>query len=43
MISSRRRLLTSEGTGRYRETAEVRAEEFGSHLDDTVLDNSTGR
>jgi carbonic anhydrase/acetyltransferase-like protein (isoleucine patch superfamily) len=28
---------------RYRETAEVRAEEFGSHLDDTVLDNSTGR
>jgi hypothetical protein len=27
---------------RYRETAEVRAEEFGSHLDDTVLDNSTG-
>lgn len=28
---------------RYRETAEVRAEEFRSHLDDTVLDNSTGR
>jgi carbonic anhydrase/acetyltransferase-like protein (isoleucine patch superfamily) len=28
---------------RYREIAEVRAEEFGSHLDDTVLDNSTGR
>jgi len=28
---------------RYRETAEVRAEEFGSHLDDTVLDSGTGR
>lgn len=28
---------------RYRETAEVRAEEFGSHFDDTALDNSTGR
>jgi carbonic anhydrase/acetyltransferase-like protein (isoleucine patch superfamily) len=27
----------------YRETAEVRAEEFGSHFEDTVLDNSTGR
>jgi carbonic anhydrase/acetyltransferase-like protein (isoleucine patch superfamily) len=28
---------------RYRETAEVRAEEFGSHLDDTILDDGTGR
>ena len=28
---------------RYRETAEVRAEEFESHLDDTVVDNGTGR
>jgi carbonic anhydrase/acetyltransferase-like protein (isoleucine patch superfamily) len=27
---------------RYRETAEVRAEEFGSHLDDTVLDDGGG-
>jgi carbonic anhydrase/acetyltransferase-like protein (isoleucine patch superfamily) len=27
---------------RYRETAEVRAEEFGSHLDDTVLDDGSG-
>jgi carbonic anhydrase/acetyltransferase-like protein (isoleucine patch superfamily) len=27
---------------RYRETAEVRAEEFGSHLDDTILDDGTG-
>ena len=28
---------------RYRETAEVRAQEFGSHLDDNVLDSGTGR
>jgi carbonic anhydrase/acetyltransferase-like protein (isoleucine patch superfamily) len=28
---------------RYRETAEVRAEEFGSHLDDTIVDDGTGR
>jgi hypothetical protein len=28
---------------RYRETAEVRAEEFGSHLDDIVMDSGTGR
>lgn len=28
---------------KYRETAEVRAEEFGSHLDDTVMDERTGR
>src|SRR5215216_4459960 len=28
---------------RYRETAEVRAEEFGSHLDDTVLEDSGER
>jgi hypothetical protein len=28
---------------RYRETAEVRAEEFGSHLEDIVLDDSGGR
>src|SRR5918998_2061444 len=28
---------------RYRETAEVRAEEFGSHLDDTVMDEGSGR
>jgi carbonic anhydrase/acetyltransferase-like protein (isoleucine patch superfamily) len=28
---------------RYRETAEVRAEEFGSHLDDTVLDDRAER
>ena len=28
---------------RYRETAEVRAEEFGSHLGDTVVDEGTGR
>jgi carbonic anhydrase/acetyltransferase-like protein (isoleucine patch superfamily) len=27
---------------RYRETAEVRAEEFGSHLEDTVLDEGSG-
>src|SRR5215207_8733080 len=27
---------------RYRETAEVRAEEFGSHLDDTVLNDRSG-
>jgi len=27
---------------RYRESAEVRAEEFGSHLEDTVLDDGTG-
>jgi hypothetical protein len=26
---------------RYRETAEVRAEEFGSHLDDIVMDSNT--
>ena len=26
---------------RYRQTAEVRAEEFGSHLEDTVLEDST--
>jgi carbonic anhydrase/acetyltransferase-like protein (isoleucine patch superfamily) len=28
---------------RYKETAEVRAEEFGSHLDDTVLEDGGGR
>ena len=28
---------------RYRETAEVRAEEFGSHRDDTVLEGGGGR
>jgi carbonic anhydrase/acetyltransferase-like protein (isoleucine patch superfamily) len=28
---------------RYRETAEVRAQEFGSHLGDTVVDERTGR
>jgi carbonic anhydrase/acetyltransferase-like protein (isoleucine patch superfamily) len=28
---------------RYRESAEVRSEEFGSHLNDTVLDDGTGR
>jgi carbonic anhydrase/acetyltransferase-like protein (isoleucine patch superfamily) len=28
---------------RYRATAEVRAEEFGSHLDDTIVDDGTGR
>jgi len=28
---------------RYRQTAEVRAEEFGSHLDDTVMDSGAGR
>lgn len=28
---------------RYRETAEVRVEEFGSHLDDTLLGDGTGR
>jgi carbonic anhydrase/acetyltransferase-like protein (isoleucine patch superfamily) len=28
---------------RYRETAEVRAEEFESHLDDTILDDGGGR
>jgi carbonic anhydrase/acetyltransferase-like protein (isoleucine patch superfamily) len=28
---------------RYKETAEVRAEEFGSHLDDTVLEDGVGR
>jgi carbonic anhydrase/acetyltransferase-like protein (isoleucine patch superfamily) len=28
---------------RYKETAEVRAEEFGSHLGDTVVDERTGR
>jgi carbonic anhydrase/acetyltransferase-like protein (isoleucine patch superfamily) len=28
---------------RYTETAEVRAEEFGSHLDDIVMDSGTGR
>jgi carbonic anhydrase/acetyltransferase-like protein (isoleucine patch superfamily) len=28
---------------RYRETAEVRAEEFGTHLDDTVLEDGGGR
>ena len=27
---------------RYRETAEGRAEEFGSHFDDTVLDDGSG-
>jgi carbonic anhydrase/acetyltransferase-like protein (isoleucine patch superfamily) len=27
---------------RYRETAEVRAEEFGSHLDDTILEDGGG-
>jgi carbonic anhydrase/acetyltransferase-like protein (isoleucine patch superfamily) len=27
---------------RYRETAEVRAKEFGSHLDDTIVDDGTG-
>jgi hypothetical protein len=28
---------------KYRETAEVRAEEFGSHLDDAVLNDGGGR
>jgi carbonic anhydrase/acetyltransferase-like protein (isoleucine patch superfamily) len=28
---------------RYRETAEVRGQEFGSHLDDTVLEDGGGR
>ena len=28
---------------RYKETAEVRAEEFGSHLDDTVVEDDGGR
>ena len=28
---------------RYKETAEVRAEEFKSHLDDTVMDSGAGR
>jgi hypothetical protein len=28
---------------RYRETAEVRAQELGSHVDDTVVDDRTGR
>jgi carbonic anhydrase/acetyltransferase-like protein (isoleucine patch superfamily) len=30
-------------TQRYKETAEVRAEEFASHLDDTILEDSGGR
>ena len=37
------RTAWEERIQRYKETAEVRSEEFGSHLDDTVLDNSTGR